>query len=148
MLPSFTSLDAFSFDFISLSSCKTSAILFALASDKVIITNANESIIRDISILIIYEKRDVSSPVVNAPATILFAPNHDRAIIQAYIVSIIKGLFNTTSDSAFTNNSYKFVIALSNLDISLFSCTYDFTTLIPEIFSCTFAFNASYFSNT
>ena len=70
MLPFATVLHAFSFEVISLFSLKTSAILFALASDIVIITTVNESIISDISILITYEKSDVSAPVVKLPEVI------------------------------------------------------------------------------
>ena len=104
MLPSATVLQAFSFEVISLFSLKTSVTLFALASDIVIITTVNESIISDISMLITYENSDVSAPVVKLPEVIWLAPNHESAIIQAYTVSIIRGLLSTILDSAFTKS--------------------------------------------
>ena len=65
---------------------------FALAILIVIITNAMESIIRLINILITYVKRLVSSPVVSVPPTINLAPSHEMARIHPYMEAIIEGL--------------------------------------------------------
>ena len=100
------------------------------------------------SICVEYVKKLISWPVVIVFETIILAPNHDKSNIHVYIVICITGAFSTINFSAKIKLFLTSPEAFLNLFISNSSLTADFTVLIPVKFSCTLAFNASYFLKT
>ena len=115
----------------------TSCTRLALAMLMLTSTNTIEIKSRAIKMLVAYENKLVSSPVVIFPEVIILALIQDMAIIEPCIASIIAGYTMETILSALTKSLYIYMMALSNLFSSKPSLTKDLTTLIPTIFSCT-----------
>ena len=80
--------------------------------------------------------------------TIIFAPNHDIRIIAKYIENCITGFVNDISLCALLKSTYISFEMFPNFFFSLSSSKYDFTTLIPFVFSSTTLLRTSYFLNT
>ena len=75
--------------------------------------------------------------------THILAPIQEMSIMQVYMQKVIRGPFITTMCSAFTDTSLTSVATLSSLEISSFSRTKVFTTLMPRTFSCMTALSLS-----
>ena len=77
----------------------------------------------------------INSPVVISPCITNFPPNHITAIVQAYTVNCMMGLFHTITYIACKARVLKFVFSTPNFTRSKGSRTKDFTTRIPIKFS-------------
>ena len=134
-----------------LSSSRTSTIRSADALAILIITITIDNIIRQLSIVIAYAIRLVSSPVVSVVAPdviIILAPNQHKKSIHEYMQNCISGILYATIPSAFKNILYIASDTLVNFFSSKSSRTKDLTTLIPVRFSSTTSLRLSYILNT
>ena len=98
---------------LSISHTRSAAVF-----DIVIITKTIDSIIRLISICIVYVIMLTRFPVIISPPTISFAPSHDETRIHVNTQNCISGLLKASNFSTFVKSLYISFEEASNFSIS------------------------------